>query len=148
MSTLNEIVCGPENRDQVVADTVKLVDDEVAKKSGISGFAIKAGYKVVNGLKPTLIRDAVDNLLDRFVDKLEPFYTDWVAKDKSPSFDQFLSNQSKDVANALLAVTDERAANVDNATVKKTYNSLRPQGEKNVIAAVPGLGKLLSKYVK
>ncbi len=132
----------------MIADTVNLVDAEVASKGGISGFAIKAGYRVVKGLRPSLIRDAVDNLLDKFVDKLEPFYADWVAKSKTPAFDQFLSSQPKEVANALLAVTDERAERVDNATVKKTYQGLRPQGEKNVIAAVPGLGKVLVKYVK
>ena len=148
VSTLKDIVCAPENRDSVIADTVKLVDSEVAKKGGISGIAIKTGYKIVNGLKPTLVRDAVNNLLDKFVDKLEPFYADWVAKNKTPGFDAFLSGQSSTVANALLAVTDDRARNVDNATIKKTYEKLRPQGEKNVVAAVPGLGQLLAKYVK
>ena len=147
MSTLKDIISAPETRPQVIADTVKLVDSEVAKKGGISGIAIKTGYKIVNGLKPTLVRDAVDNLLDKFVDKLEPFYSDWVAANKSPSFDAFLSSKSSDVANALLAVTDERAERVENATVKKTYQKLRPQGEKNVTTAVPGLGQLLAKYV-
>ncbi len=148
MSTLKDIVCAPDNRDKIIDDTVKLVASEVSKKGGISGLAIKAGYKVVNSLKPTLVRDAVNNLLDRFVDKLEPFYADWVAKDKNPPFDAFLSNQASAVANALLSVTDERARKVDNATVKKTYEKLRPQGEKNVIAAVPGLGQLMGRYVK
>ena len=148
MSTLKDIVCAPENRDRVINDTVKLVDSEVAKKGGISGLAIKAGYKVVNSLRPTLVRDAVNNLLDKFVDRLEPFYSDWVAKNKTPAFDTFLSNQASTVANALLAVTDARAESVENATVKKTYKKLRPQGEKNVTAAVPGLGQLLAKYVK
>ncbi|MEM7678219.1 MAG: hypothetical protein AAF449_19685 [Myxococcota bacterium] len=148
MSNLKDIVCSPDNREQVIADTVKLVDSEVAKKGGISGIAIKTAYKVVNSLKPTLVRDAVNNLLEKFVDKLEPFYAEWVTKNKSPGFDTFLTGQANKVANALLAVTDERAQRVDNATVKKTYEKLRPQGEKNVVAAVPGLGQLLAKYVK
>ena len=148
VSTLKDIVCSAENREQVINDTVKLVATEVSNKGGISGLAIKAGYKVVNSLKPTLVRDAVNNLLDRFVDKLEPFYADWVAKDKAQPFGTFLSNQSNAVANALLSVTDERARSVENATVKKTYEKLRPQGEKNVTAAIPGLGQLLSRYVK
>jgi len=148
VSTLKDIVCSPVNRDQVIADTVKLVDSEGPKKGGISGIAIKTAYKVVKSLKPTLVQDAVNNLLEKFVDKLEPFYSEWVAKNKSPGFDAFLNGQSSSVANALLAVTDDRARRVDNATVKKTYEKLRPQGEKNVIAAVPGLGQLLAKYVK
>ena len=148
MSTLKDIVCSADNRENVINDTVRLVDSEVSKKGGISGLAIKAGYKVVNSLKPTLVRDAVNNLLDKFVDRLEPFYADWVAKDKAQPFDAFLSGQSNAVANALLSVTDDRARSVENATVKKTYEKLRPQGEKNVMAAVPGLGQLLARYVK
>lgn len=116
-------------------------------KSGISGLAIKAGYKTINAVKPTLVRDAVDNLLDRFVDKLEPSYEAWVAGGKNGTFGGYLSSRSKETANALLAVTDDRARNVDNQTIKKTYQKLRPQGEKNVEAAIPGLGRTLDRYV-
>ena len=146
MTTLKDIVTS-DKRPAIVRDAVQLVDSEVHSKSGLSGLAIKAGYGAVKAIKPSLIQDAVDNLLDKFVDKLEPFYARWIEGGKSGSFDAFLSGQKTAVANALLAVTDERAKNVDNKTIRKTYEKLRPQGEKNVEAAVPGLGRVLQKYV-
>jgi hypothetical protein len=145
---LKDVLLNPDQRPQVVSDTVRLVDDEVSAKSGISGLAIKAGYKAVNAIKPSLVRDAVDNLLDRFVEQLEPFFTRWNDAGKAGTFGAYLNGRPREVANALLKVTDDRARNVDNATIKKTYEKLRPQGEKNVEAAIPGLSRLLDRYVR
>lgn len=148
MSTLQERLLSESTRDRVVDDAVRLVESEVKSKGGISGMAIKTGFAAVNKIKPSLVRDAVDNLLDRFVVKLEPFYSDWVAKGKAGSFEGFLSGQKNAVANALLSVTDERAAQVQAGVVKSTYERLRPLGEKNVEAAVPGLGRTLQPYLQ
>lgn len=147
MSTLKEKVAEPAVRGRVVADAAQLVDDEVRARSGLSGMAIKAGYKAVRALKPSLIPDAIDGLLDRFVEQLEPFYADWASSEEGESFERFLVNRKTRVANALLGVTDRRAREATNRTIKKTYEKLRPYGEKNVEQAVPGLGQLLNRYV-
>ena len=147
MTTLKDTVCSADKRPQVVQEAAQLVDAEVSAKSGLSGMAIKAGYKAVNTIKPTLVREACDNLLDKFVDKLEPFFADWDGKGRSGAFSSYLIQNKSAVANALLTVTDERARSVDNKTIRKTYEKLRPQGEKNVEAAVPGLGRLLDRHL-
>lgn len=147
VSGLNQKLCQSPNREQVIRDAARLIADEVSAKSGLSGLAIKTAYKAVSRLSPSLIEGVVNNLLDRFVATLEPFYSEWEAAGRSRSFEAHLSSQSGKVANALLSVTDKRAANVDNRTLKKAYSALRPQGEKNVQAAVPGLGKLIDRYV-
>lgn len=148
MTTLKDILCIDPNRAKVIDDAARLVDDEVKSKGGISGLAIKAGYKAVTALKPTIIKEAVDGLLDRFVEKLEPFHISWQGAGKSPAFDQFLMNQKSNVGNALLSVTDDRAKKVENRTIKKAYESLRPQAEKHVLEAMPNFSRLLGKYVK
>lgn len=137
----------PDKRPAVVASAVELVESEVKSKGGISGVAIKTGFKAVNAVKPTLVRDAVDNLLDRFVAQLEPFFADWEAKGRPGTFEGHLTGQKKAVANALLGVTDARAKTIEAGAVKKTYEKLRPMGEKNVEAAVPGLGRTIQKYL-
>ena len=74
VSALIEKVCNSENRDQVVRDATALVDSEVRAKSGLSGMAIKTAYKAISRVKPGLVAGIVDELLDRFVVTLEPFY--------------------------------------------------------------------------
>lgn len=147
MATLKEILLSDNNRLNVVQGTTLLIDEEVGRKSGLSGLAIKGAYKAVKSVKPTLVFEAVDGLLDRFVDKLEPLYAKWEEGGKTPAFDAFLDARKQEAANALLSVTDERIDRADNAVVKKAYKSLRPQGEKNVQAAIPGLGRLVSQYL-
>ena len=50
------------------------------------------------------------------------------------------------VADALLAISDERAARAKNQGAKKAYEKLRPSGKKHVETAVPRLGRLIAKY--
>jgi len=146
VNQLKDALLQPGTRERVVGDAVQLVDSEVQKKSGISGLAIKTGYKAVCAIKPTLIREAVDHMLDQWVQKLEPFFADWDSAGRDGSLEQYLVGRKNQVANALLSVTDERA-NHSSGTVRKTYEKLRPQGEKNVEAAVPGLAQLIQKHV-
>ena len=147
VSTLKELLLSSEARPRLIADAVNLVESEVRSKGGVSGFAIKAGYSAVNKFKPTLVRDAVDTLIDRFVDQLEPFYADWSTKASGQTFEKFLTAQANSVANALLGVTDARAQQIQAGVVKKTYERLRPMGEKNVEAAIPGLARTIDRYL-
>lgn len=147
VSTLKDILCTPENRPRVVADAARLVDDEVNAKSGLSGKFVQVTYKGVKTVKPGLIPEVVDHLLEKFVEAMEPFYQEWLTAGRQPAFDAFLTARSHKVANALLAVTDARARQVANKTIKKGYEALRPQGEKHVEAAVPGLGRTFNKYL-
>jgi hypothetical protein len=145
--TLKDVLLTPDVRPRLLKDAEQLVESEVSAKSGISGMAIKAGYKAVKAIKPGLIPEALNNLVDRFVERLEPFFTAWTEAGKPGSFGSYLTDRSGEVANALLGVTDERARR-SSGTVKSTYDRLRPQGEKNVKAAVPGLGRIVDKYVQ
>jgi hypothetical protein len=147
VAELKDVLLSEQNRTAVIRDAENLVDQEVQSKKGISGFAIKAGYQAVRSVKPDLVPDALDGLIDRFVETLEPFMSQWEAGGRSGTFEQFLNARPNEVANALLSVTDERARHSSSGMVKKTYEKLRPQGEKNVEAAVPGLARLIQKYV-
>ncbi|MEL6548399.1 MAG: hypothetical protein AAFQ82_27495 [Myxococcota bacterium] len=50
------------------------------------------------------------------------------------------------MANALLGVTDERAARADNQTLKKAYKKLRPKAVGHVESAVPGIARIIEKH--
>lgn len=135
-------------RPAIVADCVKLIDDEVASKGGLSGFAIKAAYKVVGAVKPGIIRESMDALLDDFVKRLEPFYEAHRKGGATPSaFTSTLESRRGEVADALLGITDERARRAKNATLKGAYEKLRPQARKHVEEAVPRVGRTLSPHL-
>ncbi|MBC8133336.1 MAG: hypothetical protein H7X95_10180 [Deltaproteobacteria bacterium] len=144
MSTLSEILLVPGNRPKVVADCVRLVDEEVDSKGGLSGLAIKGAYMVVKAVKPGFIAEAVDHMLDDFVRRLEPFASE--AQQKNEPVGAYMNARAPAVADALLATSDERAAAAKNQTVKKAYEKLRPTAKKHVEAAVPRLGRLIAKF--
>jgi hypothetical protein len=142
--TLKELFGDPSRRQDVVRDCCELIDQEVKDKSGLSGMAIKAGYAVVNGVKPTFVREAVDHLLDQFAERLDPIYQEAKGAGK-PVAEHFVTNKGR-VADALLAITDERAKRSKSGAVVKTYEKLRGSAKSNVEAAMPRLGALVAKY--
>jgi hypothetical protein len=145
MATLKEMIADPAKRRGVIDDCARLVDEEVSNKGGLSGIAIKGGYAVVKAIKPGIIREMVDKLIDEFCEKLEPYWADFTAKG-SGTFERSLEGKRTEVANALLGVTDKRAARAENRTIKKAYEKLRPTGVKNVEQAVPGIARLIAKH--
>ena len=136
------------DRKKLVDDVVKLIDDEVAGKGGVTGFALKGGYKVVKKLKGgRMIHLAANNLLDDFTDAIDKLYTGFVDEGGTGTFTQFLASHKDQATQALLEITDGRAAKAENKVLKKTYEKLRGQAEKHVKEALPGVGRLVEKYM-
>ena len=144
MSTLNDILLAPGNRPKVVVDCVRLIDEEVDSKGGLTGLAVKGAYALVKAVKPGFVSEAVDNMLDDFVRRLEPFYA--AAQAKNEPIGPALNARAGEVSEALLAISDERSQRAKNNTLKKAYEKLRPTGKKHVEAAVPRVGRLIAKY--
>jgi hypothetical protein len=144
MPNLNDILLVPGNRPKVVADCAKLIEEEVDSKGGLTGLAVKAAFAVVRAVKPGFVNEAVDHMLDDFVKRLEPFWAD--AQAKNEPIGALLNARAPQVSDALLTISDERAAKSTNNTLKKAYEKLRPTGKKHVEAAVPRLGRPVAKY--
>jgi len=144
MPNLTEILLVLGNRPKVIADCGKLVEEEVDSKGGLTGLAVKAAFAVVKAVKPGFVPEAIDHMLDDFVARLEPFWAD--AQARNEPVGALMNARAGQVADALLTISDERAARAKNATLRKAYDKLRPTGKKHVEAAVPRIGRLIAKY--
>lgn len=144
MATLKELLGSGEKRKVVIDDASKVLDMEVADKSGMGGLAIKGGYKLVRGIKPGFVREVIDHLLDDFLDALDPIYQEAVEKKQTPG--AHLKEEPSRVADALLGITDQRAEHAKHGAIKKTYQKLRPTAHKHVEAATPRLADMLDRH--
>jgi len=144
MPTLAETFAAPAKRPIVVSDCCTMIDQEVDSKGGLSGLAIKGGYKLVKGFKPGFIPDVVEALLPDFCTALQPIVDD--ARKQSRPIGSFFNSSRDRVAEALLAITDDRAKRSKHGTVKATYERLRGMAKKNVEEAVPRVGALIEKH--
>lgn len=142
---LNDVLSDEAKRASIIEDVCRLVDEEVAKQKGISGVAVKAGYRLVQGVKPGFVRNVVKALLPDFAAALEPISAQAVSSGQTVS--QYFARNTGEVAEALLTVTDSRAQSSEHGSVKGAYGKLRGSARKNVESAVPGLGKIIEKYV-
>lgn len=148
MSTLAEKLTAPEVRAKVVTACCELVESEVGSKRGLSGAAIKAGYKVVKALKPGMIPGVVNTLLPEFAAAMQPIWDKTAGDDgDKDAFTSYITSHAEETSDALLQVTDARAQRAANKTVAKTYGRLRGSAKDNVSAAVPGLARTLSPFL-
>lgn len=134
------------DRHAVIEDTADLIDDEVKSKSGLSGMALKGGYGAVKKVKPNMIEDAIDHLLDDFSDALDPLYQDFLDDENTETFETYIQDHDERAADDLLSITDERAERSDQKTLKKVYYKLRDQAERHVRQALPGVGRLIDEH--
>lgn len=144
MTTLRDLLTTADKRNAVIQDALSVLDSEVDSKGGFSGIAIKGAYKVVKGVSPSFIREAVDGLLDPFLGVLDPLYQEAKQRGVSPK-DHLVANKGR-TADALLSITDGKAARAKNQAVKKMYEKLRGMAKDHVEAAVPRLGDLIVKH--
>jgi hypothetical protein len=144
-ATLQQILLAPDTRPQVTADCHLLIEQQVAEQSGLSGTAVKLAYKTVNAFMPGHIRYMVESLLPDLADKLEWYWADFIASGGS-EFGDYLAKHGEAVSQALLSVTDARAAASGRPTVIKAYGTVRASAVKHVEAALPRVGELVLKY--
>jgi hypothetical protein len=144
MSSLPDVLLNETKKTEVIEDCCALIDAEVKDKGGLSGLAIKAGYGAVKGIKPGFIKQAVTDMLPEFAKALDPLFQESQGAGK-PVGDFFAQNSTR-AADALLSITDARAAKSKSGVVKGTYEKLRGSAKKNVEAAIPRLGKMVEKY--
>jgi hypothetical protein len=145
MTALKAMLGVAPQRDQVIREACEVLDLEVKDKGGFGGVAIKAAYGVVKGVSPGFIRDVVDNLLDDFLDALDPLFQE--ATTQGVPAGKHLQNNAGQMADSLLSITDGRAGRAQRAVIKNTYERLRPTAKKHVEAAAPRLGAMLEQAI-
>jgi hypothetical protein len=143
--TLAEVLLTPENKPKVVDDCCTLIDQGVAEGSGVGGTAVKLAYKAVNAFMSGHVRYMIESMLPEMVDKLEPYWADF-ATSGSGAFGDYLAKRGPEVSEALLSVTDARAASSDRPVILKAYKSVRGGAVKHMENALPRLGDLVVKY--
>jgi len=144
MASLRELLGTEPKRAEVIDDALLVLDAEVGDKRGLGGVAVKGAYKMVKGVRPGFTRNAVNHLLDDFLDALDPFYQQALEQGVTPS--AYVAQRDSEVAESLLAVTDGRARTSQNRMVKKTYEKLRGAALNHVRAATPRLAEMLARH--
>jgi hypothetical protein len=146
MAGLREQLLTEDIRPKLVKECSALIDQEVGRKRGLSGMAIKAAYRTVKAIKRGFVPGVVDFLLDEWVEQLETYYDDFNAAGGG-EFGSYVSGRRTEVAESLLSVTDKRAATTTHKTAARFYRRLRPSAKENVEEAVPALARIVQSHL-
>jgi hypothetical protein len=144
-ATLQELLLAPDTQPKVIADCYTLIEQELSDKSGVSGAALKLGYKTVTSFAPGYFRDTVEDMFPQIVDRLEPFWADFSSAGGS-EFGDYLVKRGEEVSEALLTVTDAMAEVSKRPAIIKAYRAVRGSAAKHIEAALPRVGDLVLKY--
>ncbi|HEY9671939.1 MAG TPA: hypothetical protein V6D11_10875 [Waterburya sp.] len=142
---LSENLNDPNKKASVVADCVKLIDEQVKAKSGLGGMAWKAAYGAVKGVMPNYIEGAIERLLPEASAALDTIWSEGLQAGDPVSY--LIQNRSR-TADALLSITDVRIEKTNNGIVRGSYNQLRKSAKNDVEEAVPGLAQIINNHTK
>ena len=76
-------------------------------------------------------------------EQLQPYWADFLTSGGS-EFGDYLAKRGPEVADALLSVTDARAAASNRPVIYRAYNTVRGGAAKHVQAALPSVGDLVT----
>jgi hypothetical protein len=144
-ATLQETLLAPDTQPKVLADCQALIEQQVSGMSGISGTTVKLAYKTVHAFAPGHVAYLIESLLPRMTEELEPFWADFTTSGGA-EFGDYLDRRGDEVSEALLSVTDARAAASERPTIIKAYRTVRGNAAKHVVAALPHVGAMVQKY--
>ena len=144
-ATLQEILLAPGARPKVVKDCYALIQQEMAEKSGVSAAAVKLAYKTASTFAPGHIQHMINTLLPGMADRLQPLWADFNASGGS-EFGDYLAKHGDEASEAMLSVTDARAAASNRPIIYRAYGAVRGGAVKHVQAALPRVGDLVMKY--
>jgi hypothetical protein len=148
MKSLKEITEDPNVSQTVLIDGMRVLDEEIAKRSGIGGMAIKGAYKVIKNIQGgRTLEKAVKVLMPEFIDKLDPYFARFQEEGTGKTWEEYLRPHYDSLADQLLAVTDQKIQATDNRAVRGTYDKLRPKARKEVIASLPALSRMMERYM-
>jgi hypothetical protein len=133
-----------ERRRDAARQGALLVDREVAARTGLRAAAMKAGYRALKAVKPGIVEELLHMLLPSFAPAVDPHWERAVSTgDPQRYFDQ----NAVAIAEALLSVTDARAARAKNRAILKIYQALRGQALTQTAQSVPSLPPFIERYV-
>jgi hypothetical protein len=142
--TLVEVLADEARKRAVARDGAVVVDQEVARKSGLRATALKAGFRTVKAIKPGIIEESLYMLLPHFAPAIDPH---WAKAVESGDAQRYFDIRAAEIAESMLQVTDERAARAKNRVMLRVYKGLRGQALKYTTESVPALAPLIQKHV-
>jgi len=146
--SLLSLIESPKDRLILIKACTELIDQEVQARGGLSGLAIKGAYHILKKIKPSMMQDTLDHLLDGFIAQLDPFYARFQTEcTQYQSFASMLVTEKQQVAQALLKNTDEKAEHATQMTLKTAYLKLRPSAAQQVETSVPALAALIQQHI-
>ena len=145
MMTLSEVLADPVREAAVIQDGFQLIREEVEGKGGLSGLALRAGYKAVCAVKPGMVEEALRHLLPEFAPAID-FH---VAQARAcGDLTAYFVRYGDSISESLLRVTDQRSARSKNKVLKGAYDALRPQAQKYTVEVMPRLARLIAHHVE
>ena len=146
MKGLADILLASQHKKAVIADCVELIESHIASRSGLKGMALKTGLSMLKRAKPEILERATARLLPEFIAALEPIYQEF-QRSRQPDFEAFMQKHAQRTTDALIEIADQRANQSDSATVKSTYNRMRGDAQREVLAAIPAFSRLIGSYL-
>ncbi len=150
MNTLrSQLLTSPLRRRQLIEECGVIVRDEAKDIPGLKGKIIQGALKAASKVLPRGVEDILDNLIDSFVDQLEPnYFAHRNAGGDALSFCKTLSGNIDSTAEVLLGVCDDKIEARAARSLKPIYSRLRPGAKPYVVKGLPRILSVVERHLR
>ena len=139
---LKDILLAEDYRDTAVARITGVVEQQIARRKGLSGAGLRTALKMAKSNRPDMLPTVINRLLPHFCEALEPYFQQFQASDET-DFQHFVMQRESELTEAMLSVTDGRAEQTQKKTFKRMYKQLRGTAGDELSAALPDIAALV-----
>ncbi len=140
---LKDVIQDPARREAIAADALVEVEAELDERGGLTGVAMRQGFKAVQKIRPNLFESNIDKMLPNFAAAIDPHYAAGLAAGNVES--HFVAN-ADEIAEAMLTVTDTRVKQSTNKVATGVYDRLRGKAKSSVSGAMPRVARFVVKH--
>ena len=151
--SLADILWVAAKKDALAAESVVVIEAQVASRRGLRGIALKTGLGLLKSARPDALTRAMHAMLPEFLIALDPLYQAY-RHAKAPrgsakqGFADYLEEREDQAVEALLHVADRKIDSSPNQVLRGMYARLRASAGEEVAAALPRIGELLDHHLK
>lgn len=146
MGSLSHILLSAPDREGLVNDLARTLENHIAKMGGLKGMAAKAGYNTLKAGKPNIATGIMRRYLPDFATALDPYHAAF-QQSRTGDFGQYLAANAEEAAAAVLEKIDARLKNLPPSPTLKMFQQFRGLSEKELAAVLPKIGQVMAAHL-
>ncbi len=146
MHTLSSILLSAPHSNGLVNELAATLESHLARKTGLSGMAMKLGFNTLKAARPDVSRRAAEVLLPDVARALDPLYAEFL-QGGHPDFAAFLTANNHRATALTVTAIDTRMRQINNTAAQSIYRRFSGSAAAELQKLLPACAQVLARHL-